>query len=120
MTREKSQNAIFILNRLKNSLSIDSDIKLAAYLGVKANTISSWKSRDSLDYQLIIAKCEENNIDLNFIFLNKNQNIEEANTNKNEDLALLIAKKNKETIEEMRCEIEAFKTLLKIDEQLRD
>lgn len=124
MTKEKAQNAIFILERFKALLDIDSDIHLATYLNVKPNTISSWRKRNSLDYSLIIAKCEEKKLDLNYVFLNKTSTLTELDseikeTNK-ENKALEIALLNRTTIEDLKCQIEAFKTLLKIDEQLRD
>lgn len=124
MTRIKSQNATLILNRLKELLEIDSDFGLSEYLGVKANTISSWKKRDSLDYSLIIAKCEHEDFDLNYVFLNTKMTAKvTAKSNKDHEvanIALEKASKNEELIEDLRCQIEGFKTLLKIDEELNN
>lgn len=69
MQENSSQNAISVLNRLKSLLNIKTDADLAEFLNVKANTISTWKSRNSVDYQLIISVCELYEIDLNFLFL---------------------------------------------------
>lgn len=55
-----------IVARLKRVLNVSTDSELAERLGVKQNTISSWKSRGSLDYALIIAKCDS--VDLNWLF----------------------------------------------------
>lgn len=50
-----------IINELKNYLNIKTDSEFAKFLGLKQNTISSWKSRNSLDYDLIISKCDQIN-----------------------------------------------------------
>jgi phage repressor protein C with HTH and peptisase S24 domain len=68
-----SQNAKNILERLKNQLNISSDTELSEFLGVKQNTISTWKSRNSLDYEKIISICDKNKLDTNYIFLGKSQ-----------------------------------------------
>jgi hypothetical protein len=68
MQEKKSQNAIFILNKLKKSLKISTDIELSEMLNVKPNTISTWKKRNTLDYNSIIAICELYEINLNDIF----------------------------------------------------
>lgn len=54
-----SQNVKKIIERLKKGLSIKTDSALAKHLGVKPNTISAWKSRDSINYDLIFAKCDD-------------------------------------------------------------
>lgn len=50
---DKSQ----IINEIKLHLNIKTDSELADFLGVKQPTISSWRKRDTLDYELIITKC---------------------------------------------------------------
>lgn len=50
-----------IINELKKYLNIKTDSEFAKFLGLKQNTISSWKSRNSLDYDLIISKCDQIN-----------------------------------------------------------
>jgi len=60
-----SQNATFLLNRLKSVKDFKTDLELATFLGVKQNTLSSWKSRGSVDYDLIISKCDT--LDLNWL-----------------------------------------------------
>ena len=54
-----------ILDRVKNAKKLNNDSKLAEYLSVKKNTISSWRSRNAIDLDLIIAKC--NNINLHWL-----------------------------------------------------
>lgn len=73
MQEKKSQNVNFILDRIKSKLGLDTDLALAKFLEVKPNTISSWRSRNTLDYELIIAKCDK--LDFNWLF-SQNANIE--------------------------------------------
>lgn len=62
------QNAKGVIKRLKDFLNIKTDLELSQVLGVKPNTISSWKKRNSLQFETIIALCKKNNIDLNDLF----------------------------------------------------
>lgn len=71
MQENKSQNAISVIERLKKSLKIKTDIELSEFLNVKPNTISTWKKRNSVDFDSIITICELYELDLNEIFLNK-------------------------------------------------
>lgn len=71
MQENKSQNAINIISRLKKALKIKTDIELSEFLNIKPNTISTWKKRDSVDFDSIISICELYELDLNEIFLNK-------------------------------------------------
>jgi len=72
MQEKNSQNANLILKKLKKSLKINTDIELSEILNVKPNTISTWKKRNTLDYNCIISICELYDIDLNSIFTNQN------------------------------------------------
>jgi len=71
MQENKSQNAINIIDRLKRALKIKTDIELSEFLNIKPNTISTWKKRNSVDFDSIISICELYELDLNEIFLNK-------------------------------------------------
>ena len=67
MQRKKSQIEITqVIARLKRVFDAKTDSELADKLGVKQNTISTWKIRGTLDYPLIIANCDK--IDLNWLF----------------------------------------------------
>ncbi len=70
MQENNSQNANLILKKLKKSLKISTDIELSEILNVKPNTISTWKKRNTLDYNCVISICELYEIDLNYIFSN--------------------------------------------------
>lgn len=71
MQENKSQNAIDVIDRLKKLLKLKTDIQLAELLNIKPNTISTWKKRNSLDYEAIISISELYELDLNEVFLNK-------------------------------------------------
>ncbi|WP_461534363.1 LexA family transcriptional regulator [Sinomicrobium sp.] len=65
---KKSLNAILILEKLKKHLQIKTNTELARILNVKPNTISTWKRRNSVDYELIVSICQQQGIDLNTVF----------------------------------------------------
>lgn len=54
-----------ILNEIKKHLGFKKDSDFANFLGIKQNTLSTWKSRNVIDYDLIISKCED--IDANWL-----------------------------------------------------
>lgn len=66
-----SQNAIKIIDRLKEELSINTDKNLCKLIDIKPNTLSTWKKRDSLDFNKVIELCEKRNLDLNYIFFDE-------------------------------------------------
>ncbi|MEK6449812.1 MULTISPECIES: helix-turn-helix domain-containing protein [Myroides] len=73
------QNATTVIKKLKKLLEIKTDLELSDILKVKPNTISSWKKRNSLQYEGIIEICKENRIDLNELFL-KDSTITQSNS----------------------------------------
>ncbi|WP_430615272.1 helix-turn-helix domain-containing protein [Flavobacterium sp. JP2137] len=54
-----------ILKRLKSLLNVKTDLQLSKILKVKPNTISSWKKRNSMQFESVVDVCEIHNIDLN-------------------------------------------------------
>ncbi len=68
MQEKISQKAINVINRLKEVLKTRSDGALADALGIKQNTLSTWKKRDTLDYQTIIAICEKEGVNMRWVF----------------------------------------------------
>jgi|GEM_PF-550536 len=72
MQEKNSQNANDVINRLKSLLKLKTDIQLSEFLNIKPNTISTWKKRNSLDYETVISICDLYELDLNEVFLNKN------------------------------------------------
>ena len=65
MQEKISQNANFIINRLKSALNFKTDLDLAEFFGVKPSTLSTWRARNSVNYDLIFANCSD--LDLNWI-----------------------------------------------------
>ncbi len=63
MSSKKSLDATEILARAKQALGIEKDTELAELLGVKHNTVSSWKSRGNIDLLSIVALCDNVNMD---------------------------------------------------------
>lgn len=69
-----------IINEIKNHLQYKTDTELAEFLGVKQPTISTWRKRNTIDYELIIAKC--NDIDANWLITGKGKMLKKETTNK--------------------------------------
>lgn len=65
-----------ILDSIRHYLKVNSDADLANFLGVKPSTVSSWRKRNSLDFELIYAKCNE--IDANWLLSGKGQMLKES------------------------------------------
>jgi len=63
--KENKNKAIQIINKLKEYYNLKNDVDFAEYLGIPSTTLSSWKSRDSIDYDLVYSKCV--GIDANWI-----------------------------------------------------
>ncbi|MDR0230368.1 MAG: helix-turn-helix domain containing protein [Flavobacteriaceae bacterium] len=70
-------DATAVLKKLKKILGIKTDLQLSNLLDVKPNTISSWKKRNSLQYENLIALCKEHKIDLNALFFENYRNEKE-------------------------------------------
>ncbi|SFW38102.1 Bacteriophage CI repressor helix-turn-helix domain-containing protein [Sinomicrobium oceani] len=71
LKRDYNVDVTLLLKKLKSHLGIHTNIELSRVLDVKPNTISTWKRRNSLDYELIISICNMLDIDLNTLFSNE-------------------------------------------------
>lgn len=49
---------IQILNRFKQVKKFKTDTELAQFLGVDKTTLSNWKARNTIDWDLMFSKCE--------------------------------------------------------------
>lgn len=59
-------NKSLIINKIISSYNFKNDKEFADFLEIKPQTLSSWRSRNMIDYDLIFAKCVD--IDMNFVF----------------------------------------------------
>lgn len=89
MNEAHALNANAIIKKLKELLQVKTDIQLSEILNVKSNTISTWKKRNSLDFNSIIAVCSHRGIDLNDVFC---ENHPEASADK--PLETLLVNRN--------------------------
>ena len=60
-----------ILNRIKQRKGFTTDAELAAFFEVGKSTISNWYKRNSIDYDLLFSKCEQE--DLNWLLTGKGE-----------------------------------------------
>lgn len=58
-----------IINEIKFHLGIKTDSEFASFLGTTQSNIATWKKRNTINYELIIAKCPD--IDANYLFSGK-------------------------------------------------
>lgn len=56
-------NKIAVIQRIKDALKISSDAELANILGIKRSTLSNWKARNTIDFDVVFSKCESINAD---------------------------------------------------------
>lgn len=50
-----------ILNKIREYLKLKSDAEFASFLGIKPTTLSSWRSRNTYDLELLYSKCGQLN-----------------------------------------------------------
>jgi transcriptional regulator with XRE-family HTH domain len=58
-------NKSLILNKIKKANNLSTDTELAKFLGISKNTLSNWRGRDTLDWELVLSKCDI--LDLNWL-----------------------------------------------------
>ena len=100
MSSKTSHNANILLDRLKVAYNFKSDSQLSKFLGVKPNTISTWRERNSINFKLILAKCDD--LNLNWLFTGEGPMFREEERNLQERIQELEAelKKMEEAEEE--------------------
>lgn len=59
MSIENLQPVGSILDKIKEKEGLSTDIELAEFLGRKPGTISAWRTRETLDWELILTKCSD-------------------------------------------------------------
>lgn len=125
MQEKIQQNVDFILDEVKKRINASKDEDLANFFGVKSGTVSAWRSRNSINYELLLAKCREKEWDLNEIFLGKSTECNNTTNNSKKetnpimddsiqnDLIKLIIQKDKE-MNRMAEEIGTLKEHIRI------
>ncbi len=51
-----------ILSRIKQAHKFKTDTELSNFLGISKSTLSNWRVRNSVDYDLLFSKCEDLNL----------------------------------------------------------
>jgi len=69
-----------LLDRFKKIIKIKTDTELATSLNLSRNTISTWRSRKTVDLGLIVCFCVERGFDLNEVFYGDNNNYKDKHT----------------------------------------
>ena len=54
-------NKSLILRKIQEYYNFKKDKDFATFLGIKQNSLSNWYTRETMDYDLIVEKCEEIN-----------------------------------------------------------
>ncbi len=70
-----------IIERLFVYFKVNTHSDLARRLGVSATTLSNWKSRNTIDYELLFTKCE--NINFDWLFMGRGNMYNEYNLESN-------------------------------------
>ena len=95
-----------IIERLLLYFNVETNTALAQKLGVSASTLSNWKNRNTIDYELIFTKCE--GVNFNWLFLGSGEMQLNHDSNKvssgsmNEDPNQRIIRAKDKTIETQR------------------
>lgn len=55
------------IHRLKQSCSIKTDLECAQFLGVHPSTLSNWKTRNTIQYSILVKKCSEKGLNLHYV-----------------------------------------------------
>lgn len=101
-----------ILNEIKKYLGFKKDSDFANFLGIKQNTLSTWKSRNTIDYDLIISKCDK--IDANWLITGKGTMLKNDNDNIDNEVIKLqedIKERDKE-IDRLKIQIDKLFNLI--------
>ena len=62
-----------ILNKIKNEKNFKTDKELANFLGVSKYTLSNWRKRGTIDFDIVLSKCVL--MDFNWLFNEKTEEV---------------------------------------------
>lgn len=68
---DNNRDTNLIINKIKFYLGLDTDTQFAEYLGTTQSNIATWRKRNTINYDLIIAKCP--NIDANWLITSQGE-----------------------------------------------
>ena len=71
-----------ILARIKEYYSFNTDTDLADFLGIQRSTLSNWVKRNSIDYDLVLSKCEH--INKNWLLTGEGEMLKSDNEKKSD------------------------------------
>jgi hypothetical protein len=101
-----------LIERLKKSLKLHRDKDLTTILNVKQSTISTWKSRDTIDYRMVIDICKSRNIDLGYIFYGVDKAQAATDNCKNCDKLRHENEQYRQKIHDLQIKCQAYFSLL--------
>ena len=101
-----------LIERLKKSLKLHRDKDLTTILNVKQSTISTWKSRNTIDYRMIIDICKSRNINLEYIFYGVDQAQNAMDTCKNCEKLRHENEQYRQKIHDLQIKCQAYFSLL--------
>lgn len=78
MSTDNLQSVDFILDKIKEKENLATDAELADFLGRKPGTISAWRARKTLDWELILTKCSNY---VNELLYGKKKELKDATIN---------------------------------------
>lgn len=87
-----------ILNRLKEVLELKTDTELTERLDLSGGVISNWKARNKIPYSEIFSICENEKIDINYIFYGRKNEILKENDNFKERIIENLEKLNEKEL----------------------
>ena len=62
-----------ILNKIKNKKNFKTDTELANFLGISKYTLSNWRKRGTIDFDIVLSKCVL--MDFNWLFNEKTEEV---------------------------------------------
>jgi len=78
---DNNKDTNLIINKIKFYLGIETDTQFAEYLGTTQSNIATWRKRNTINYDLIIAKCP--NIDANWLITSKGEMLRKISIKEN-------------------------------------
>lgn len=100
-----------IINRLREVFEVSSDLQLSKKLGLGNTTVGNWRNRNTVDYELVISKCE--NVDLNWLFRGKPLSAEK-NELSNDNLLDVLRQQNEFLIKQIEMKDKMIEKLMNI------